>query len=163
MSADRRWSGSNAAENTRAAENNRGHYIGKTSGEPTAYRKRYLKEKKKNRDRQGLPIQPEIYQDESFCNLHHMRRAQWFRCDRQSDRTCLFIYFTARFPAAVCALLLSALLPTVSVNLYQAAPESVLDRTSLVPSATGEKKLVTVRGSTQIDSSALLEFRVIVA
>ena len=53
------------------------HHVDKLSARNLLYRKRYLKHKKKNRDNDGLPIRPEIYAEESFCNLHHMRRAQW--------------------------------------------------------------------------------------
>lgn len=47
-----------------------------------AYRKHYLEEKVKNRDRNGVPKTPEVYLDERYFNEHHAARQRWLCEDR---------------------------------------------------------------------------------
>ena len=43
------------------------HHVSKESEANLLYRSRYLHMKVANRDENGLPINPEIFMDESFC------------------------------------------------------------------------------------------------
>jgi hypothetical protein len=47
-----------------------------------AFRAQYLRKKVANLSRRGFPIRPEVYLDETFCNLHHTasRGSMWTNC-----------------------------------------------------------------------------------
>ncbi|OQR86789.1 hypothetical protein ACHHYP_20449 [Achlya hypogyna] len=61
-----------------------------------AYRAGYIRTKLGNRTPEGKPIRPEIYLDESFCNLHHVAPRSWLDSTRirygpsgKGDRFCI--------------------------------------------------------------------------
>ncbi|OQR85840.1 hypothetical protein ACHHYP_11297 [Achlya hypogyna] len=47
-----------------------------------AFRARYLRKRRSNRDASGNPIVPEVFLDESFCNLHHVIKRSWLDASR---------------------------------------------------------------------------------
>ncbi|KAF0728925.1 hypothetical protein Ae201684P_003499 [Aphanomyces euteiches] len=51
-------------------------YLAETDAN-VAFRAKYLRKKITNRCENGCPIQPEVYLDESYCNLNHSPRKIW--------------------------------------------------------------------------------------
>lgn len=42
-----------------------------------AFRAQYLRKKVLNLNRRNFPVRPEVYLDETFCNLHHVANLSW--------------------------------------------------------------------------------------
>ncbi|KAJ8517255.1 hypothetical protein ON010_g18344 [Phytophthora cinnamomi] len=58
------------------------HYLA-DSVQNVAYRTTYLQRKVANRDRNNNPIKPEVYLDESYVNVNHVRGKSWLGSDRK--------------------------------------------------------------------------------
>jgi len=61
-----------------------------------AFRAQYIQAKLDNRDANGFPMVPEVFLDESFCNLHHVAARSWLDASRvrygpsgKGDRYCI--------------------------------------------------------------------------
>ena len=79
------------------------NYMAESSAN-VAFRARYLRERMSNRDASGKPIVPEVFLDESFCNLHHVAKRSWLDSSRirfapsgKGDRYCIVGAGTCRF------------------------------------------------------------------
>ncbi|EEY63871.1 uncharacterized protein PITG_02365 [Phytophthora infestans T30-4] len=47
-----------------------------------AFRAQYLRKKVLNLNRRNFPVRPEVYLDETFCNLHHVANLSWVDEDK---------------------------------------------------------------------------------
>jgi hypothetical protein len=52
------------------------HYLDETTGN-VAFRATYLQKHQSNRDSNNHPIQPEVFLDESYCNVNHVTGKTW--------------------------------------------------------------------------------------
>eukprot|EP00644_Phytophthora_capsici_P003008 jgi/Phyca11/102544/e_gw1.7.983.1 len=52
------------------------HYLAETTGN-VAFRATYLQRRASNRDSHNHPINPEVFLDESYCNVHHVTGKTW--------------------------------------------------------------------------------------
>jgi len=47
-----------------------------------AFRAQYLRKKVANLNRRDFPLRPEVFLDETFCNLHHSTQLSWVDEDK---------------------------------------------------------------------------------